>query len=144
MQRSKSYALMFLLGAFLAGGALGFTADRVMSRDKPCHRGGSRGGIDRMARELSLTATQRVQVDSIMSRGRVQMRELFKPLRPQMDSLSRIGKVMRDSTHEQLKRVLTPEQQKKFDAMRDGGKRDTEMRDRSGANKDRPPRIPDE
>ena len=30
MDRSKGYALMFLLGAFLAGGALGFSADRVI------------------------------------------------------------------------------------------------------------------
>ena len=30
MERSKGYALMFLLGAFVAGGALGFTADRVI------------------------------------------------------------------------------------------------------------------
>ena len=30
MDRSKGYAMMFLLGAFIAGGALGFTADRVM------------------------------------------------------------------------------------------------------------------
>ena len=30
MNRSKGYALMFLLGAFIAGGALGFSADRAM------------------------------------------------------------------------------------------------------------------
>jgi hypothetical protein len=31
MQRSKSYALLFLLAAFIAGAALGFTADRFYS-----------------------------------------------------------------------------------------------------------------
>ncbi|HVF38708.1 MAG TPA: hypothetical protein VM939_02335 [Gemmatimonadaceae bacterium] len=144
MQRSKSYALMFLLGAFLAGGALGFTADRVMSRDEPCARDGRRsgGGLDRMSRELNLTAAQRVHFDSTMSRRRVQMRELFKPLRPQMDSLSKIGKVIGDSTHEQLKRVLTPEQAKKFDEMRERGRREYEARRRNGSAKDRSPRIP--
>ena len=32
MQRSKQQALMFLLGAVLVGGVLGFSADRVMSK----------------------------------------------------------------------------------------------------------------
>jgi hypothetical protein len=34
MERSKGYAVMFLLGAFVAGGALGFTADRVIDVDR--------------------------------------------------------------------------------------------------------------
>ena len=34
MQRSKNLAMMFLLGAVLVGGALGFTADRVWTRDE--------------------------------------------------------------------------------------------------------------
>jgi hypothetical protein len=34
MQRSRSLALMFLLGALLVGGALGFTADRVLTGDR--------------------------------------------------------------------------------------------------------------
>ena len=33
MNRTKGYALMFLLGAFIAGGALGFSADRAMRGD---------------------------------------------------------------------------------------------------------------
>ena len=33
MESSKQHALMFLLGAVLVGGALGFTADRVIARD---------------------------------------------------------------------------------------------------------------
>ncbi len=35
MQRSKQQALMFLLGAVLVGGVLGFSANRVMSSSKP-------------------------------------------------------------------------------------------------------------
>lgn len=125
MQRSKSYALMFLLGAFIAGGALGFTADKVVSRDKPNHRGGGgRQSMGRMAKELDLTPAQRVQVDSIMSNRRRQMHEQFKPFQPQMDSMERIGKALSDSTHEQMKRILSPAQQVKLDAMRVKGRKE--------------------
>ncbi len=34
MQRSKQQALMFLLGAVLVGGALGFSADRYLGHEK--------------------------------------------------------------------------------------------------------------
>jgi len=138
MQRSKSYALLFLIGAFLAGIAIGVTADRAFSRDGHDHRT-SQSGLDRMSKELDLNATQRAQVDSIMTRRRVQMRELFKPLRPQIDSIQKIGRVISDSTHEQLKRVLTPDQGKKLDEMRDRSRKEAaEMRARRDSGKIRP------
>jgi len=124
MQRSKSYALLFLLAAFIAGGAVGFTADRYFSHHG--HRRSERPSRDRMARELKLTAAQRVQFDSIMNNRRAQMREVFKPIRPQMDSLQKIAKTIGDSTHEQLKRILTPEQAAKLDQMRERGRKRAE------------------
>ena len=132
MQRSKSYALMFLLGAFIAGGALGFTADRVLTREK--HGRGGRPSLERMAKELELTASQRAQFDSITRARRTQMRALWQPLRPQMDSIEKIARVVSDSTHEQLKRILTPEQAKKLDAMRERGRRRAEARGRADSN----------
>lgn len=142
MQRSKSYALMFLLGAFIAGGALGFTAGRVMAREG--HGRSGRPSLDRMAKELNLTATQRAQFDSITSRRRAQMHELWQPLRPQMDSIQKVSKAIGDSTHEQLKRVLTPEQAAKLDEMRERGRRRAEARSRGEGyrDKDRPTPIP--
>ena len=129
MQRSKSYALLFLLAAFVAGIAVGFTGDRWIT-----HRGhnrGSRPSRESIAKELDLTAAQRAQFDSIMDTRRVQMRELFKPIRPQMDSLQKMAKVMSDSTHEQLKRILNPAQATKLDAMRDKArKREADARAR--------------
>jgi len=142
MQRSKSFALMFLLGAFIAGIAVGVTADRVFSRDAHDRRT-SQSGLDHMSKELGLNPTQRTQVDSIMTRRRLQMRELFKPLRPQIDSIQKIGKVLSDSTHEQLKRVLTPEQGKKLDEMRDRARKEAaEMRARRDSGKVRPSPTP--
>lgn len=130
MQRSKGFALLFLIGAFIAGVAIGVAADRVMEHDRP-GRHGPRSPVDRMARELDLNAAQRAAVDSILEARRMQMRQLFNPIRPQMDSLMKIGKVMGDSTHEQLRRVLTPEQRVKFDRMHaDAKKRGAEARAR--------------
>ena len=119
MQKSKGMALLFLPGAFLTGGALGFTASTMMGRDKS-GRHGDRGSMSgRVARELDLTPVQRASMDTIMGRRRVQIRELYKPIRPQLDSLDKVGRTISDSTHAQVRRILTPEQQVKWDAMRD-------------------------
>ncbi len=123
MQRSKSYALIFLIVAFIAGIAIGITLDRAFSHDGRGH-GTPRSGLDRMAKELDLTASQRTQFDSIMAGRRRQMREVFRPLHPQIDSLQKLAKVISDSTQEQLKRVLTPEQGKKLDEMRDRARKE--------------------
>ena len=132
MERSKGMALLFLLGAFVAGIAIGFAADRAMKHDRRGDRSrGSRSQVERMARDLNLTPAQRVQVDSIIEGRRKQMRQLFAPIRPQMDSLMALGKVIGDSTHEQLRRVLTPEQREKFDRMHaESRKRGDEARKR--------------
>src|SRR6266550_2367914 len=119
MQRSKWYALLFLLGAFVAGAAVGVAGDRTLEHRGPPRR----GGLDRMARDLDLTAAQRAAFDSILENRRKQMRQLFAPIRPQLDSLTALGDKMRDSTHEQLKRVLTPKQQVKFDKMHEEAKK---------------------
>ena len=134
MQRSKSYALLFLLAAFAVGAAFGYTVDRYMLHG---HGRADRPSRDRVAKELNLTPQQRVQFDSIMNGRRVQMRELFKPIRPQMDSLQKIAKEIGDSTHEQLKRVLTREQGKKLDEMRDRMRR--RNAERARADSDRTP-----
>ena len=118
MERSKWYALLFLFGAFVAGAAVGVAGDRTLERRAPPRR-----GLDRMAHELDLTAAQRAAFDSILESRRTQMRQLFAPIRPQLDSLTALSDKMRDSTHEQLKRVLNPEQQVKFDKMHEEAKK---------------------
>ena len=142
MQRSKSFALLVLLAAFVAGVALGYTGDRLLDRDKGGRRG-SRPSRDQVAKELKLTPAQRAQFDSIMTSRRTQMRELFKPIRPQMDSLQKIAKVIGDSTHEQLKRVLNPDQAKKLDEMRERGrKRAADSRSRRDTSRNTPKPVP--
>ena len=137
MQRSKGVAVLFLVGAFIAGVAIGFAGDRVMTHDRP-GRHGPRSPLDRMARDLDLNATQRAAFDSILESRRKQMRQLFDPIRPQMDSLMKIGKVMGDTTHQQLRRILTPEQQVKFDKMHaEATKRGDDARARWDSDRDR-------
>jgi Spy/CpxP family protein refolding chaperone len=132
MERSKGYALMFLLGAFLAGGALGFTANRVMGggygpgREM---RGGGGGGYRmRMARVLDLTPSQQVAVDSLMEQKKRQIVALYRPVQPQLDSLALASRVISDSTHAQIKRLLNPEQQVKLEKLRAAGRLDLAKR----------------
>jgi len=58
MERSKGYALMFLLGAFLAGGALGFSADRAIRAGHGREMRSSHAYRQRMAEDLKLTPQQ--------------------------------------------------------------------------------------
>ena len=118
MERSKGYALMFLLGAFLTGGALGFTADRVMGGDWGREHRGRDGYRQRMAAELNLSPAQQASIDSLMDQKHRQIVALYRPVRPQLDSLALAGRVISDSTHAQIKRLLAPAQQEKLEKMR--------------------------
>jgi len=129
MNRSKWYALAFLIGAFVAGTAVGVAGDRTFEHRYP--REGPRRPMDRMSRELNLTDAQRAAFDSILENREKQLRALFAPIRPQLDSLNELGKGIKDSTHEQLRRVLNDEQRAKFDKMRaDAKKRGGDLRRR--------------
>lgn len=146
MERSKGYALMFLLGAFLTGGALGFTADRVMGgdrgRDHRGERGRGGGGASyrqRMAAELNLTPAQQASIDSLMDQKHRQIMALYSPVQPQLDSLALTARVISDSTHAQIKRLLSPAQQEKLDKLRAKGRHD--LAKRRGKDGGRP-RLP--
>ena len=136
MDRSKGYALMFLLGAFIAGGALGFTADRVM--EKRGHARGPRAYRQRMAQELKLTPQQQASVDSLIEQKHRQIVALYRPVKPQLDSIALQARVVSDSTHAQIKRLLNPEQQEGLDRMRAAARK--ELAERRGD--DSVPRTP--
>ena len=141
MERSKGYALMFLLGAFLTGGALGFTADRVIGGGHNRGMRGQRAYRQRMAEELKLTREQQVSIDSLMEQKHRQIVALYKPVRPQLDSIAGVARVVSDSTHAQIKRLLNPDQQAKLDRMRDAARH--ELADRRGRDTaERPPGPP--
>jgi len=141
MERSKGYAMMFLLGAFVAGGALGFTADRVMDDKHGREMRGPRAYRQRMAEELTLTPQQQASVDSLIEQKHRQIVALYKPVKPQLDSIAVLARVVSDSTHAQIKRLLNPEQQQKLDKMRAAARKELNER-RGGDSTGRPPGPP--
>jgi hypothetical protein len=107
MQRSKHLAMMFLLGAVLVGGALGFTADRVWMRDATFNSD-PRASRALLYDRLELNAMQRAAWDSILDDRHRQFDSLFKPIKPQMDSIRSRGRA-------QIRALLTPEQLDRFE-----------------------------
>jgi hypothetical protein len=109
--RSRQTALAFLLGAALVGGVLGFSADRIVSRDRFC-RWGDQVGMRRLfGDQLGLTAGQRVAVDSILDERHRLIAQVVKPVKPQIDSIG-------DHAMDRIARLLTPTQRVTFEEMR--------------------------
>lgn len=108
MQRSKQTALMFILGATLVGGALGFSADRFLSHEKVVQQFAPR---PRFYDDLGLSERQRTSVDSLMFAQDCLMRAAITPLRPKMDSI-------RAAFHTQLNQILTKEQSATLESRR--------------------------
>jgi len=117
MQRSKNLAMMFLLGAVLVGGALGFTADRVWTRDARCSD--PRASRALLYDRLDLNTAQRAAWDSILDDRHRQFDSLFKPIKPQMDSIRSRGRA-------QVRALLTPNQLERFEKiLQENEKRET-------------------
>jgi hypothetical protein len=106
MQRSKQQALMFLLGAVLVGGVLGFSADRVFN-DKPK----TLVPRTRMYDDLGLSEAQRTTMDSVLDERNCQISVVMKPVRPHLDSIKK-------AAHQQMLQILTPDQQAKLELRR--------------------------
>jgi hypothetical protein len=144
MDRTKGYALMFLLGAFLAGAALGFSAEHIIRAGHGREMRGSRAYKQRMAEELKLTPRQQASIDSLFEQKHRQIVALYKPVKPQLDSIAVQARVVSDSMHAQIKRLLNTDQQIKLDKMRAAARR--ELAERRGgdttARGDRPPGPP--
>ncbi len=105
MQRSKQQALMFLLGAVLVGGVLGFSAERVI-----LHVDKDRSWAARTAMydDLGLSSSQRASMDSVIDEKNRRVDSLLKPVKPQIDSV-------RANARAQFYRIFTPDQRTKFE-----------------------------
>jgi len=57
---------------------------------------------------------------------------LYKPVKPELDSIALLARVVSDSTHAQIKRLLNPDQQAKLDRMRAAARR--ELAERRGGD----------
>ncbi len=97
---------MFLLGAVLVGGALGFTANRAIERrDWPRNQRTSRA---QLADRLQLSVEQRRMLDSLLDSRNERMKVLLAPIRPQLDSV-------RYSARGVIRSRLSADQQARWD-----------------------------
>ena len=110
MRQSKQLALMFLLGALLVGGALGFAADRAVVRRQSPRWGDPRAMRTLFSNELALDDQQRSALDTILDWKHDRFTALLRPVRPQLDSVS-------DSANARIRLMLKPDQRQKFDAL---------------------------
>ncbi|WP_411279984.1 hypothetical protein [Gemmatimonas sp.] len=85
--------MMFILGAFLTGGVVGFAADRVVSPPRP-NVFSDRAMVDELARELKLSPDQRVVIDSVWDWRRKESREIMKTVRPTLDAVRDSARVL--------------------------------------------------
>lgn len=125
-QQPKSLAVMFLLGAFLTGGALGFVADRAVSKRPYSRQFDQQSMRDEFARELRLSEQQRHIIDSIFDWRDDRAKEVRKVIKPSLDSIVDSARVL-INTH------LDTTQRRLFKELRDSiAARDSLRRAREG------------
>jgi hypothetical protein len=109
--RSKRQALMFLMGATLVGGVLGFSADRMVITQKA--RKQQRERLERPSwfDVYGFTPEQRMKWDAILDSLPCKIAEVMEPVQPRVDSIRR-------SLYAQAESVLRPEQLQKLEAAR--------------------------
>ena len=119
MQRPKQQALLFLLGALLVGGVVGFSADRVFRTNNSSIAERRKALYD----DLRLAPAQRATLDSVFDDSNCQLEALFKPIQPALDSIKTARRL-------QMNAVLTPEQRIRLEARRkdDDARRDAERK----------------
>jgi Spy/CpxP family protein refolding chaperone len=117
MERPKQQALVFLLGAVLVGGVVGFSADRVFRRDDSSITARRTAMYD----DLDLQPAQRAAMDSLFDARNCKYDAIFQPLQPALDTLKL-------ETRASMNAILTPEQRVRLDARRrdDDARRDAE------------------
>ena len=108
MQRTKQQALMFLLGAALVGGALGFSADRYLVHEKVVSQFGPRV---KFYDEMGLSQQQRAILDSLAFQQDCTIRTVLAPQKSLLDSIKASFQGQRDS-------VFTKDQMAKLEARR--------------------------
>lgn len=111
MTRTKGMALAFYLAAMAAGAAIGVVVDRWVLREKLVREWADpRAMRGRLATDLQLDAAQRAQLDTILDSRNRRYDELMAPLRPALDSIT-------TGARQQIRDLLTPEQQTVYDQM---------------------------
>jgi Spy/CpxP family protein refolding chaperone len=118
-RRVALWFALFAVVVFAAGLASGLLIDRVAGRSRPAWSG-MRGGpnparlADRLTRELALAPEQHARVRDIFDQRRDRVRRMHRELRAEA---RRRFEQEQASLREEIRGVLTPDQQAKFDAL---------------------------
>ena len=111
LNRSTTWAVVFLVATFAAGIAVGAGGRALWVRYASAAAPERSRGIDRMMKELNeelrLDPIQRDSVRAILQRHRTRMTAVWETVRPRFDS-------MRAQMDSDVARQLTPEQQAKY------------------------------
>ncbi len=111
LNRSTTWAVVFLAATFAAGIAVGAGGRALWVRYASAAAPERGRGLDRMMEELndelSLSPAQRDSVRAIVQRHRTRMTAVWETVRPRFDS-------MRAQMDSDVARQLTPEQQAKY------------------------------
>lgn len=118
MRAFTRISIALLLTLFLAAGMSAQTADQ--SAPPAVARGPHAGkrGVDRMAQQLNLTDQQKTQMQSLFQAQRQQAQSIRQDTSLTAQQKQDKLKQLRESTHQQMQGVLTPEQQQKFQQLR--------------------------
>ena len=119
-KKARLIGTALLIVTFVAGALAGAAAVRVVSAERPevrtrgeprSMRGGPRKLLldDEFAKTLGLSAEQRTQIRAILDRRDAEAKQMWSSFEPR---LKQFGKAV----HEDIQKVLTAEQQTKFDA----------------------------
>ena len=103
--KSKLLALALLAAVFVAGGAAGWGA-RENTRSSRGRRGPD-AMVERLGRELGLSATQRDSVRAIFERHHPEVEALWAEMRPRFDSI-------KARVRGEVAAQLTPDQQARY------------------------------
>jgi Spy/CpxP family protein refolding chaperone len=106
LSKSKVAAVALLAAVFVAGGAAGWGA-REGARCDGRGRRGPDAMVDRLSRELSLTAGQRDSVRAIFERHHSEFEALWAGVRPRFDSLKTLVRA-------EVAAQLSPDQQARY------------------------------
>lgn len=104
---TKTKARLVILAAFTLGVLAGVAGMNMVST-KYAQESSRMGMLDEMTQELKLNEDQRSQIQTMFRQTRKESQEIMKPVQPQLLEL-------RNRTRAQIRTVLTPEQQVRFD-----------------------------
>lgn len=125
LNRSRLWAMTLLLSVFAAGIALGGPTWDALSKDGQDERGrrestdqrdrarsgeNGHGYSDHLQEALSLTTGQRSAVDSILDESQSEMRDVWRGMRAQIDTL-------RQGVSVEIMQLLDEEQQTKYQGL---------------------------